>query len=866
VIGEVIKEYLVSLGVQIDRPGFTQMQSTLNQTSGTVASATSGWTKNFVTAGTIIGTALASVTASIAGVMTAAAKQDLSMEKYARNMLISKSAALEMKTAMDALGESVQDIQLTPELMGRYRALVSDGRNMKVGGDYEGTMKNFRDLIFEFTRLKQEASYALQWVGYYLMKHLSKPLADAKESFRSFNDNLIKTMPVWTEKVARALVYVINIGKHFLELLKSIGKSIYEVWDAFPRGIKIATAALAGFFMLLRASPLGRMLALVSSLLLLVDDYFGYMEGKQAAMGSVWDKLNAYMEIAKQKMTEWGEKLEPIWDSFVGYLETARSGVVDLAGTFSDWIQEIQQSKEVNEFVAVIKELGSAFYDLGSGIVELVADACKDLLASFKGHDIATKFTDLMERLKGILWALLEALGDCIETLGKWFSEIAKSEGMQDLIDAVVELVGALLDLFNALIDLVTVAFSGFFGELGKTQKAYTFREAVRAVVGVISAMVRIIADVIESLAKFFKMMADNRLFKEFWKGIAQAVKVFGDVVFGVIASVGKLGQALLALVRGDYKQAMKLAGDALFGKAEAEGKRDNWQGGHTEGLGDGETAAEPYIQEAAKQYNLNPNLLRALIKQESGFQPGIVSPAGAIGYSQLMPETAKGLGVNPWDPHENILGGAEYLRQQLDTFNGDIEKALAAYNAGPQAVIDYKGIPPYAETRNYVDLVLANLQNYEQRTVYDEQRNNNNKESVTPDQPVLKNPPEGMHEPTWIDRYQEWWQRLLQSSAGAESDTATLARPSSYLVNGFANADPMLLSSLMGGSYPAYAQSSGSVINITNHVEVGGVEVANTNASSQEIGRAVGKETVSSLNDRATYVLQNRVLNGIQA
>ena len=863
-IGEVIKEYLVSLGVQIDKPGFNQMQTTLNQTSGVVSSATSGWAKDFVKAGAIISTALASVSASIVGVMSAAAKQDLAIEKYSRSMLVSKSAAMEMKTAIDALGESIQDIQLTPELLGRYRALVTDGRSMKIGGDYEGTMKNFRDLIFEFTRLKQEASYALQWVGYYLMKHLAKPLADAKATFKSFNDNLIKTMPVWTEKVARALVYIINIGKHFLDLLKAIGKTVYDVWDAFPRGIKIATAALAGFFMLLRASPLGKMVALVSSLLLLVDDYFGYMEGKQAAMGPIWDKLNAY------------------WERFVGYLKSAKESVFSLAGKVSDWIQEVRQSDALSEFVTLVKDLSTAFYDLGSGIVEFVTAAFKDLLEAFKDHDMASKFTDLMERLKEILWGILGVLKYCIQTVAEWYKEIAKSDELKDFIDAIVELSGALMDLFNALVDLVMIAFSGFFGEMEKTQKAYTFRDAVKAVVGMITAMIRAISDVVKGLTQFFKMMTDNRLFKEFWRGMGQAVKGFADIVLGAIAMVGRLGQALLALVRGDYKKAAKLAGDAFSGKAEANGENSSWQSGRIDGLSAGEAAAEPYIQEAARGFNINPNLLRALVKQESGFDPDAESAVGAIGYSQLMPETAEELGVNPWDPRENILGGAKYLRQQLDTFNGDVKKALAAYNAGPGAVIEYNGIPPYEETQNYVISVLANLKEYESRTTYDRPKDDNTGKTTVqdppPDQPAFINPPEDLRDITWWDRVKEEaredWEKFLDfftpnppPDQPEGRSGSSLVRPSSYFASAFNDADPMIVNSLLQGGSLAYAQgSSGSVINnVTYQVDVGGVEVKNTNATAEDIGREVGNQTASSIQDRATYVLQNRALNGVQ-
>jgi soluble lytic murein transglycosylase-like protein len=119
-------------------------------------------------------------------------------------------------------------------------------------------------------------------------------------------------------------------------------------------------------------------------------------------------------------------------------------------------------------------------------------------------------------------------------------------------------------------------------------------------------------------------------------------------------------------------------------------------------------------ITAAAKKYGIDPALLAGLVKQESGFNPNAGSPAGARGLTQLMPGTAAGLGVsNVLDPAQSLDGGAKYLKAQLDAFGGDVARALAAYNAGPGAVKRYGGVPPYAETQNYVRAVQANAAAY---------------------------------------------------------------------------------------------------------------------------------------------------------
>lgn len=131
--------------------------------------------------------------------------------------------------------------------------------------------------------------------------------------------------------------------------------------------------------------------------------------------------------------------------------------------------------------------------------------------------------------------------------------------------------------------------------------------------------------------------------------------------------------------------------GDVLHGKLQAS------------------TNLDSIFSAASEKYDVPVNLLKAVAKAESGFNPKATSSCGAMGVMQLMPGTAKALGVtDAYDPTQNIMGGAKYLSQMLSRFNGDTSKAVAAYNAGAGSVIKYGGVPPYSETQAYVKKVLS--------------------------------------------------------------------------------------------------------------------------------------------------------------
>ncbi len=186
----------------------------------------------------------------------------------------------------------------------------------------------------------------------------------------------------------------------------------------------------------------------------------------------------------------------------------------------------------------------------------------------------------------------------------------------------------------------------------------------------------------------------------------------------GLGASAGEYTGSAGAGASTDFASALQAAttADAYSADGVVPDAELNAASGSATATSGGSGAYEALIEQAAARNGVDPAVLHGLIEQESGFDPSATSSAGAEGLTQLMPGTASSLGVaNPLNPAEAIEGGARYLGELTSEFGGNTQDALAAYNAGPGAVEQYGGIPPYAETESYVSKVLGNAETYRQ-------------------------------------------------------------------------------------------------------------------------------------------------------
>ena len=245
-----------------------------------------------------------------------------------------------------------------------------------------------------------------------------------------------------------------QIGRHFLTFLWDVGKALYNIWDSFPKGVKIATAALAGLWAIMRMSPLGRMITLVSALMLLIDDYYAYMEGKNASLGPLWDKLNDAIERGKE-----------LWAEIVPVLEKVCAWAEETAYAFMEWFEEISNDKDVKELIADFKDMWQAISDLGIEIFKFVRGALADLWEGFTKTDSAYSYRDALREVVKFVKELYKYIGWTTNNLKKFFDAMRRStimsqfwktqgEEAKRFLDLLVRAVGAAGKLGQALLML----------------------------------------------------------------------------------------------------------------------------------------------------------------------------------------------------------------------------------------------------------------------------------------------------------------------------------------------------------------------------------------------------------------------------
>ncbi len=458
---DVIKSYLVALGFQVNQAEFNKAQNAVNELGRTVQSATTGMTKNYAVAATGVVAALAAINGATAGLITQVAKADLEYKKFALRLWTTKETAKELKTTLDAMGESMEDVAWIPELRQQYFELIRQGRQMRTPGDAGNQLQHVRSIMFEFKRLKLEVQYASEWISYYLMKYLGGPLEKIKRQMSEFNDKLTATMPEWTNKIAQVLATFMNVGMAAVRFIRDLYTGVSRFFDMIPRGAKIALAAILGVWAVLKLHPIGQIMMAITAALVLIEDFYGYIDGRKSSrtLAPAWRQLIDWYEKIKPLAIEVAKRITGVWEKLTGNIQAGVARVQRF------W-KAIQESGLAQSALKVLTSLWEGLKEIVASLIDMAAslyDGFWDLFDYLLSDGAVQAGIDLFSALLGTVSSLVLGFIEVSKNVRQFWKDAAGTHAARTMWDWLKETVSFTLKT----VSLLGKAFLGLFDMIG---------------------------------------------------------------------------------------------------------------------------------------------------------------------------------------------------------------------------------------------------------------------------------------------------------------------------------------------------------------------------------------------------------------
>lgn len=437
---DVIKEYLVSLGMSVDKKSFEDAEQTIQSVEEGAKKFANTSVKSFAIAGTAITTALATASIGIYAFLSRLATADLETEKFARKMWMSKSAAEELNNTLQAMDATIEDLYLSPELMGDFKTLRATIKDMKPPPEFADQMKFIRTIQFEFQRMRLEATYGLQWIGFYLYKYLEGPLKNIRGGLQGFNDAIVKGMPKWTKNVAQFLSWIARLGVAFSKGGRDVFRLFSKLGDHIPDKLKLVGAALLALGLILKTGPFGIVFAILTGLLLLLDDFYTYLEGGESALEPLWRKLQDFFQLLKDTgvIFRFGEEFDNALQTIESGIKGALDWLIRLYNKFDD-TGAISNFKD--GVVTNFRTATQAVKDFFDWFDQVIDDLNKEGLLSDLEDSFVGLGTEVSEIYKGISQFVdklygLEETKEVLDWIGN-FIEGKLKFGLQTINDTI---------------------------------------------------------------------------------------------------------------------------------------------------------------------------------------------------------------------------------------------------------------------------------------------------------------------------------------------------------------------------------------------------------------------------------------------
>lgn len=547
----VLKEFFVALGLQDNMS--SKLDESLKKADQSTTKFASAFAKRFVLAGVAVTTFVATASVGLAKFAMQLDQSDRELETFAKKIRQPKEEAYKTKTALDVMGKSMEEVKLDPKLLEQFKELKTNAASLEMPDLSEG-LKPVREFHTSILALKQTAANALQWVGFHFLKYVARPLEDIQKRLKGLNETIQKNIPTWSEKVGKALSWIVQLAGTIIRAGAQMFSVIKKVFDAIPDGVKVAMVALGLLGVFIKSGPIGKLIMIISAVLLLLDDFYTYLDGGDSLLGPVWKTLINIWDTLKEK----ADILIPVIAGLVSAFGTYAIGV-QAAG----WAQKFF-NKEGGAGAKVIKALSKAFKFFTSplGIVLIVIGLLVAAFVAFKRSGksvdefvsgLKESFGNVIDIIKNVVAGIVEKAPEIMKTIVGAITGVldAIMPMLPQLLDMGVQLLTFLIDgiismlpqLLEMVLKLISLILSGLLSALPQIINA-GIKILTALIKGIVSVLPMIIDTAISLIMAIVTALLDNLP-----QIIEMGIQLLLSLIDGIVAVIPQLIQAIVDLI-----------------------------------------------------------------------------------------------------------------------------------------------------------------------------------------------------------------------------------------------------------------------------------------------------------------------------
>lgn len=394
-MSNILEEYLVRIGAEVDKDAFAGAAKAINNLSGMLGKLGSILKYGAIFAG------LAKVTEAVIDNIKAVASADLEYQKLAQSMWVTKDTAKTLSVVLKTMGASQEDVAWVPELREQFFRLRQEMAELSTPADADGQLAWIREIGYDVQSLQLKLKMFKEWVVYYLIKELQPYIKEFQEFIRWLNDKFGKNLPALARKVASVLASVVRVAMSLVKALKWLFEGIYNFIDALPSKTKALVAVFAAVGAAIMAGPFGLMMMAISTALIMLEDFFGYLEGRESS-----------------------ETLKPLWKWLTDennplrrLIEKIKEGIAFILEKLTELFEKVFTEERQEKLKKTVANIAKGVAEIAEGLATIVESIFG------KKYPVVKKFWDFFLTAVGKVvdkvLTLINSMGHLMRALGK---------------------------------------------------------------------------------------------------------------------------------------------------------------------------------------------------------------------------------------------------------------------------------------------------------------------------------------------------------------------------------------------------------------------------------------------------------------